>query len=111
MRGGVRRKTESGVLSMDDGSVALWHGAVGVCHVLVASLDINVDLGLNFLAVFAAVLADHCKGGALETFQVKPDEAMVLLDKFLPSGELLVLNVHLIKELKKNADQIILQKL
>ena len=110
-RGGSKKKPELGVQPLPaQGRVALWYGAANVCHVLVCDVQVNVELGINFLQVFAAVLADHCKGGATETFLVKPDEAMVLLDKFLPCGRLLVLCTNLIKELKLQADLIIMDK-
>ena len=109
--GGAKKKTEQGAMPSADGRFTLlWHGAAGVCHALVCQRSCNADLGLNFLQVFASVLADHAKGGALETFQVKPDEALVLLDKFLPSGQLLVLSNNLIRHLKKEADAVIIQK-
>ena len=88
----------------------MWLGAAGVCHAVVCEPDVNLDLAVNFLQVFSAVLAEHVKGGALETFLVKPDEALILLEKFLPCGQLLVLQSNLIKHLKKEADAIVGQK-
>jgi hypothetical protein len=106
-----RRRQEHGVVPLgDEGRVAVWHAAAGVCHVVVCDPDVNLDLAVNFLQVFSSVLAEHVKGGALETFLVKPDEALILLEKFLPCGQLLVLQNNLIKHLKKEADAIVGQK-
>jgi hypothetical protein len=67
---------------------------------------VNLELSLNFLLVFSSLLAEQSKGGAQETFLVKPDEALTLLEKFLPCGQLLVLHPNLIKHLKKEADSV-----
>ena len=109
----ARHRAERGVVPVREGDetrVAVWHAAANVCHVVVCEPSANVELALNFLQVFAAVLADHCKGGAMETFLVKPDEAMVLLGKFLPLGRFLVLTSALAKDLKQESDMIILDK-
>jgi hypothetical protein len=39
-------------------------------------------------------------------FAVKPDEALILLERFLPAGQLLVLSNNLIKDLKKSAAEM-----
>ena len=106
-----KRRHEHGVVGVgDDGRLAVWLAAAGVCHIVVCDSDANLDLAVNFLHVFSSVLAEHVKGGALETFLVKPDEALILLEKFLPCGQLLVLQSNLIKHLKKEADAIVGQK-
>ena len=117
VRGGeaAKRKTrnqEHGILPVAKGElVAVWSALPGdVCHMVLCNRETSVEIALNFLTVFGAVLADHCKGGARETFVVKPDEALILLDQFLPSGQLLVLSNALIKHLKVQADTMILQK-
>ncbi len=105
-----RRRQGHGVVPVGEGRVAVWLAAAGACHIIVCDADVNLDLAVNFLQVFSSVLAEHVKGGALETFQVKPDEALILLEKFLPCGQLLVLQSNLIKHLKKEADAIVGQK-
>ncbi len=107
---GVRRMEHGVVPVGDDGRLAAWLAAGSVCHIVVCNSDVNLDLAVNFLQVFSSVLGEHAKGGALEIFSVKPDEALILLEKFLPCGQLLVLQSNLIKHLKKEADAVIGQK-
>ena len=70
--GGGRKKSQSvefsGILPLRDEQIAVWLGVGSICHVLICDADANVDLCINFLQVFASVLADHMKGGALELF-------------------------------------------
>jgi hypothetical protein len=84
----------------------VWLGSAGVCHVVVCDKETNLELALNFLVVFSTLLGEQSKGGVTETFSVKPDEVLTLLEKFLPCGQLLVLHTNLIKHLKKEADSV-----
>ena len=109
-----KRRSECGAVAVTgvegEGRTAVWLAQAGVCHAVVLERETGAELAANFLSVFAQVLGEHVKGGALETFLVKPDEGVILLEKFLPCGQLLVLQTNLIKHLKKEADSLIVQK-
>ncbi len=126
--------------------VVVWFGSTShgnLCHALLMEEEASTGLALNLLQMLHAVLVldavpssltarnltvpkvEHSKA-VTDTFVLKPEEALVLLEKFLPAGEAgwhfcrgpmtcstgqpLVLSAHLIKHLKREADATILSK-
>lgn len=90
----------------------VWHAANNVCQAVWTRREslLNVQIASLFLQTFALLLAEHAKGGAMETYLVKPDEILVMLEKLLPCGQLLPLSTSLAKHCKKEADQVIMSK-
>eukprot|EP01112_Ceratiomyxa_fruticulosa_P009650 TRINITY_DN2526_c0_g2_i1.p1 TRINITY_DN2526_c0_g2~~TRINITY_DN2526_c0_g2_i1.p1 ORF type:complete len:223 (+),score=35.89 TRINITY_DN2526_c0_g2_i1:69-671(+) len=102
----------------------LWRRALGALYTLVIESDENRLLASNFLSLFGKVLSDHFKlisvksGGPSSSninpqnpslgltptseFFMRPEEVIVLLQHYLPNGQLLFLSTQFSKHVKAN---------
>lgn len=98
---GVFPFVESGV---GGSSCCVWlaQGSV-VCHAMVLSSSAtSVQMALATLTTYHALLSEHAtkSSSCVETFLLKPEEALLLLEKLAPQGQLLVLTPALIRHIQ-----------
>lgn len=85
------------------------------CFLLILDVeDANVHLAAHFLCVFIAACTEHF--GHFGIFQSpvqfynRPEEVLVLLDKFLPNGQLMYLRGNLVKVYLEEAQSVLQMK-
>jgi len=88
--------------------VVLWHQVQSVAYVLICDEDENRALGINFLQNFPKELSEYYKANnqtdqGMEFFS-RPEEVLILLQSFLPNGQLLFITPNFAKHLKKEAE-------
>lgn len=100
-----------GVFSLGAGVCVVWLGSQqhSLCHALVCEDEAPIPLCANVLQMLHAVLVEHAKS-VTDTLTLKPEEALLLVERLLPAGQPLVLSAHLLKHLKRDADAAILGK-
>jgi len=88
--------------------IVLWHQVQAVAYVLICYEEENRALGINFLQNFPKELSEYYKTNmatdqGMEFFS-RPEEVLILLQSFLPNGQLLFITPNLAKHLKKEAE-------
>jgi hypothetical protein len=89
--------------------VVLWRCFQKTVFILVCEPEENRYLASSFLVIFATLLNDHYKNEQVltkpkEVLQ-KPEITLLLLQSYLPSGQLLFLNDSLLKHLRKEFEE------
>jgi len=89
--------------------VVLWRKTKNVAYTLICEEDENPALGSYFLESFPNVLSEYYKKTTPSStlgmeFFLRPEEVLVLLQSFLPNGQLLFISPNLSKHLKKEAE-------
>lgn len=96
-------------------AVVVWQQFMDCAYVLVLRADAaNVPLAANFLCVFISAVVEHFGNYAVFSspaqFYQRPEDVFVLLDKFLPSGQLSYIRGNLVKTLLDEARAMLQMK-
>jgi len=94
--------------------IVLWKLVHSCAYTLICEVDENRLLASNFLELFPSILNEHFKNPQISAqpkeFLVKPEEVLLPLHHFLPNGQLLFMNQQLLKQLKRDVDDILMSK-
>eukprot|EP00005_Dracoamoeba_jomungandri_P013421 CAMPEP_0174271228 /NCGR_PEP_ID=MMETSP0439-20130205/47168_1 /TAXON_ID=0 /ORGANISM="Stereomyxa ramosa, Strain Chinc5" /LENGTH=149 /DNA_ID=CAMNT_0015361087 /DNA_START=92 /DNA_END=541 /DNA_ORIENTATION=- len=94
--------------------IVVWAQIQHCAFVLICEEDENRLLASNFIRKFAIIVMDHFKNTQLamnpKEVSAKLDEILLLLDNFLPDGQLLFSSPHFTAHLQKEFDEMMAQK-
>jgi hypothetical protein len=116
--GGAPAEGARGVIPVGAGrlfaspKVLVWQQFGRCAMVVVADAQgVNVSLAAHFLCVFAAALVEHFGSFAVfaspQQLLAKPEDAYVLLDAFLPAGQLSYVRGNLVRVLLREAQALL----
>jgi len=92
--------------------VVLWKQVQRVALVVICEVDENQYLAANFLTLFANLLMDQYKSANILTkpkeLLNKPEEMLMLLQTYLPNGQLLFISDQYAKHLRREFDESLL---
>ncbi|EGC38298.1 hypothetical protein DICPUDRAFT_28941 [Dictyostelium purpureum] len=84
----------------------IWKKLLGVCFTIICEEDENRLLVSNFLTMFSNVILDNFKTTISKTLPQeilpKSDEILLLLNSYLPNGQLLFISNQFSKQIKTN---------
>ncbi|KAM9983330.1 hypothetical protein ACTFIY_000066 [Dictyostelium cf. discoideum] len=89
----------------------IWKKILGVCFTIVCEDDENRLLASNFLTLFSNVIVDIFKTTITKTINPmdilpRSDEILLLLNSYLPNGQLLFISNQFSKQIKTNFQQL-----
>ncbi|KAK5574412.1 hypothetical protein RB653_009687 [Dictyostelium firmibasis] len=89
----------------------IWKKILGVCFTIVCEDDENRLLASNFLTLFSNVIVDVFKTTITKTINPmdilpRSEEILLLLNSYLPNGQLLFISNQFSKQIKTNIQQL-----
>ncbi|KAN0033563.1 hypothetical protein ACTFIV_000024 [Dictyostelium citrinum] len=89
----------------------IWKKILGVCFTIICEDDENRLLASNFLTLFSNVIVDVFKTTITKTINpmdilTRSEELLLLLNSYLPNGQLLFISNQFSKQIKTNIQQL-----
>ncbi|OWF34563.1 AP-5 complex subunit sigma-1-like [Mizuhopecten yessoensis] len=90
-----------------DNMIAVWQGTGNTCCTLVCYETENRMLAENVLKILIRFLQEHLRllHQPIEVAN-KPDKVAIVLNRFLPGGQLLFMNHRMVRQLEKEMDTL-----
>eukprot|EP01098_Paradermamoeba_levis_P015994 TRINITY_DN8406_c0_g4_i1.p1 TRINITY_DN8406_c0_g4~~TRINITY_DN8406_c0_g4_i1.p1 ORF type:complete len:217 (-),score=69.69 TRINITY_DN8406_c0_g4_i1:4-654(-) len=94
--------------------LVVWKRVNNTSYTMICEEEENAVLAANFLSLFIKVLNEHFKftpaTSNTKEMMMKPEEVLVLLQNYLPSGQLLFINSSFARFLKKEVEFVLMSK-
>jgi len=105
---------KKGVLLFKASKIVLWKQIGSTAYILICEEEENRLLAAQFLTLFTKVLDEHFKKPGIaahpKEFLNRAEEFLILLQTFLTNGLLLFINSQVSKQLRKDAESLLLSK-
>jgi len=110
--GRERARDEEGVFHVPSGEffndpkIVVWRKVGMVAYTLILELDENRALASQLLGALPRIFSDLTKKPSSTGYEFfnRPEEALILINSFLPNGQLLFITPNLAKHLRKEVD-------
>jgi len=92
----------------DSQKFVIWRQLLSTVFVIICEPDENRLLASNFLSLLPRILIDNFKNPQLtiqpKEMLLKPEEVLILIQSYLPNGQLLFANGQFVRHLKRDAE-------